>query len=140
MILYQLSIGLLAIAVTVTIHASFMIAAIGPFRHYVPGATTYFSKALIIVIVVLWFFLSTCIQCWFWSGLLLWLKALGSFEEALYFTTVTFSTLGYGDSVLGPKWRLLGAFAATNGTIIIGWTTAMIFVAVQRVFEFRSRL
>lgn len=126
----------MAISVTVTIHACFMIAAIGPFRRRVPNATTNFSKALVIVIVVLWFFLSICVQCWAWSGLLLWLKAFRSLEEALYFSTVTFTTLGYGDIVLGPDWRLLGAFAATNGAIIIGWTAAIIFVAVQRVFEF----
>ena len=44
-----------------------------------------------------------------------------------------------GDVVLGPDWRLLGAFAATNGTIIVGWTTAMIFVAVQRVYGTAGR-
>lgn len=87
-----------------------------------------------LVAVVLWFFLSVCLQCWLWAALFRWLGALGAIEEALYFATVTFTTLGYGDIVLGPEWRLLGAFAATNGTIIIGWTTAMVFLAVQQVY------
>jgi hypothetical protein len=83
---------------------------------------------------VLWFFLSLCLQCWVWAALLLALGAFATLEAALYFAVVTFTTLGYGDLVLGADWRLLGAFAAVNGAVIIGWTTAMVFLAVQRIY------
>jgi hypothetical protein len=138
MILNQIAIGSMAIAVNVAIHASLSVAVVRPFRRHATSATTYLQKELLIIAVVMWFFLSVCVQCWTWSGLLLWFGALGSLEEALYFTTVTFTTLGYGDVVLLPEWRLLGAFAATNGTIIIGWVTAMLFLAVQRVYNIGS--
>jgi hypothetical protein len=137
MIFPQLFVGMLAIAATVMIHAGFMVAA-----GSVPRESRVFSggslrQALTICAVVLWFFLSVCLQCWLWAALLLQLGALGSLEEALYFATVTFTTLGYGDIVLGQDWRLLGAFAAVNGTIIIGWTTAMVFLAVQEIYGTR---
>ena len=139
MILNQLTVGLLAIVVSVLIHASFMVTAVDPFRRLALGAQTYLGKGLLISSLVLWFFLSICVQCWAWAGLLLWLGTLSSPEEALYFATVTFTSLGYGDIVLEPKWRLLGAFAAANGTIIIGWTAALVFFAVQRVYNPRKR-
>ena len=139
MILNQLAVGLLAIVVSVLIHASFMVTAVDPFRRLALGAQTYLGKGLLISSLVLWFFLSICVQCWAWAGLLLWLGTLSSLEEALYFATVTFSSLGYGDVVLEPKWRLLGAFAAANGTIIFGWTTALVFLAVQRVYNLKKR-
>ncbi|KGM87438.1 Ion channel [Roseovarius mucosus DSM 17069] len=139
MILHQLAIGMMAISVTVAIHAGFMgvAARFGRRASRLPRRPV--TKALAVIAVVMWFFLSICAQCWFWAMLLIGLGAIGGIEEALYFTTVTFTTLGYGDVVLGPDWRLLGAFAATNGTIIVGWTTAMIFVAVQRVYGSSDR-
>lgn len=135
MILNQLAVGLLAIVISVSIHASFMVTSAGPFRRLALGAKTYIGKGLFISSFVLWFFLSICLQCWAWAGLLLWLGTLSSLEEALYFATVTFTTLGYGDIVLEPEWRLLGAFAAVNGAIIIGWTTALVFMAVRLVYD-----
>ncbi|MCL5778684.1 potassium channel family protein [Limibaculum sp. FT325] len=139
MILHQLAIGAGAIAVSVIIHASFMLAAAAMPKRELPPRRGLLRKGLVIIAVVLWFFLSICVQCWVWAMLLLSLGALGSLEAALYFSTVTFTTLGYGDIVLGEDWRLLGAFAAANGTIIIGWTTAMVFLAVQRVYEIHAR-
>ena len=135
MIVGQLLIGMAAIAASVVIHAAFMLAAGRLRRRGAPLPRRPLRQAATIVAVVLWFFLSVCLQCWAWAVLLLRLGALGTLEEALYFATVTFTTLGYGDIVLGPDWRLLGAFAATNGTIIIGWTTAMVFLAVQEIYR-----
>lgn len=139
MILHQLAIGMIAISVTVAIHAGFMGVAARFGRRTTRLPRRPVTKALAVIAVVMWFFLSICAQCWFWAMLLIGLGAIGGIEEALYFTTVTFTTLGYGDVVLGLDWRLLGAFAATNGTIIVGWTTAMIFVAVQRVYGSSDR-
>jgi len=142
MILHHLLIGFGMIAVTVIIHASFMAGALSAERFFdlVARQRSGLRKAGAIVIVVIWFFLSICVQCWAWAGFFRAVGAFGTLEEALYFATVTFTTLGYGDIVLGPDWRLLGAFAAANGTIIIGWTTALVFLAVQRVYiQGRSR-
>ena len=48
---------------------------------------------------------------------------------------VTFTTLGYGDLVLTGEWRLLASFEeAANGTIMFGWTTAVIVAMVHRVY------
>jgi voltage-gated potassium channel Kch len=60
--------------------------------------------------------------------------ALPSFEEALYFSTVTFTTVGYGDIVLGREWRQLATFEAVNGWIIFGWATALIVAVIQRLY------
>ena len=88
---------------------------------------------LAVIGVVLWFFLAICVECWLWAGLFLGLGAVPDFETALYFATVTYSTLGYGDVVLGEDWRLLSAFAAANGAIVFGWTTALVFLVAQRL-------
>jgi hypothetical protein len=60
--------------------------------------------------------------------------ALATFDDAIYFSLVTFTTLGYGDITLSPEWRVVGAFQAANGIILFGWTTAIIVTVGQRVF------
>jgi len=60
---------------------------------------------------------------------------LESFEEAVYFSIVTFTTLGYGDITLDPLWRLLGGIEAVNGILLAGWSTALLFTVVQRSWE-----
>ncbi len=59
--------------------------------------------------------------------------ALSDLEGALYFSAVTFTTLGYGDVVLQSSWRLLASFQGVNGIIMFGWTTAIIVALVHRI-------
>jgi voltage-gated potassium channel len=79
--------------------------------------------------------------------ILIWAKAylillpegeLHSLEEAVYFSFVTFTTLGYGDITLSEGWRLLSGIEALNGILLVGWTTALLFMVVQRVWETMS--
>jgi len=60
---------------------------------------------------------------------------LATFEAALYFSFVTFTTLGYGDITLSEGWRLLSGIEALNGILLIGWTTALLFAVVQRSWQ-----
>lgn len=58
-----------------------------------------------------------------------------SFEDAAYFSAVTFASLGYGDIVLSGSWRMLSAFQAMTGLLVFGWSTALLFAIVQRVWQ-----
>ena len=70
-----------------------------------------------------------------WAGFLVWLGALQTYDDAFYFSLVTFATLGYGDIVLAPGYRIFGALAATCGTLMLGWSTALIFAAISRAID-----
>ena len=56
-------------------------------------------------------------------------------ESALYFSTVTFTALGYGDNTILPRWRLLSSFEAANGVILFGVSTAFVFAVIQRMYQ-----
>ena len=60
---------------------------------------------------------------------------LASFEKAVYFSFVTFTTLGYGDITLSEGWRILSGIEALNGILLVGWTTALLFAFVQRMWR-----
>ena len=42
-------------------------------------------------------------------------------------------TIGYGDIVLPPGLRILGAIEGASGIILIGWSTAFFFSIVDRM-------
>ena len=56
-------------------------------------------------------------------------------QSALYFSTVTFTTLGYGDITLQERWKLLSSFEAVNGIVLFGVSTAFVFAVLKRLFE-----
>jgi len=57
------------------------------------------------------------------------------FESATYFSAVTFTSLGYGDVVIVGTWRMLSAIQAMTGLLVFGWSAALLFAIVQRVWQ-----
>ena len=74
-------------------------------------------------------------QVGLWAGFLVLLGALQSYDDAFYFSLVTFATLGYGDIVLAPSYRIFGAVGAACGSLMFGWSTALIFAAISRAID-----
>lgn len=52
---------------------------------------------------------------WLWAGAFHLLGVFATFEEAMYFTLVTFTTLGYGDVLMPQDWRILGGWRRRTG-------------------------
>jgi hypothetical protein len=62
---------------------------------------------------------------------------LPDFETALYFSMTSYTTVGYGDVIPPNSWRLLGPAEAVVGILMLGWSTSIIVVAVQRMYNAR---
>ncbi len=88
---------------------------------------------LALVVVVLWLIAGISLSAWLWAVVFLVVEVFQELEAALYFSIVTFTTLGYGDITLNSQWRILASFSAINGLIIFGLNTAFLV-------EFTSRL
>ena len=63
-------------------------------------------------------------EIWSYAALYLGVGALHHFEEALYFSTVSYASIGYGDVLLPHQWRILGAIEGGAGIIMLGLSTA----------------
>lgn len=96
------------------------------------------SRVLAMISVVLGLFAVLTVEIWLWAACYWLLGLLPDFATALYFSTVTFSTIGYGDIVPAPNWRMLAALEGINGFLLIGWSTAYLIAAGTRVGPFRA--
>lgn len=129
-------IGCCLIVITIIIHATATRFVMDlSMKQLRPGGKKrkHFNVYWISVIVLLMFFASI-IEAVFWAGSYVALNAIETMDRALYFSIVTFTTLGYGDITLNESWRLLASFEAANGIIMFGWTTAIIMAVVQKLY------
>ncbi len=88
---------------------------------------------LMLVAVGLWMLVVLTIGVWIWALVLQELGAFVTMEESVYFAIVAFSTLGLGDIVADPRWRILAAMAAVNGFLSFGLLTALLVEALRQV-------
>ena len=138
--LAQIILGAAMIVIITLIQGVFTMLGIERLRDHLERRTTksLVHSTLKLAVFVLWLFLATIIEVWTWATLYLALGAIGTLEKAVYFSTVTFTTLGFGDVTLDEEWRLLSAFEAANWLLMFGWSTALVFAAVQWVYAGRK--
>jgi voltage-gated potassium channel Kch len=140
--LVQILIGSLMITLTVVIHILGIIYLIRLLTSWVPRlrpAQSYLGMVEILVVTVLAMFFLHTLEIWSWAALYLWVGEFVDWQRALYFSTVTFSTLGYGDITLQDKWQLVSSFEAVNGIILFGVSTAFIFAVIQKLYQSASK-
>ncbi len=73
------------------------------------------------------------IEIWAFAFTYLATGAVRGLEEALYFSTISYSTVGFNDTHISPEWRLLGAFESILGVFLLGWSTAFFFRMLGRI-------
>ncbi len=73
------------------------------------------------------------IEIWLFALAYMALGAIPQLEPALYFSTISYSTVGYSDVHITPEWRLLGAFESVLGIFLLGWSTAFFFRMTGRI-------
>ncbi|MDA8747876.1 ion channel [Litoreibacter sp.] len=73
------------------------------------------------------------LQVWLWAAWFLKSGALPDIEAALYFALVSYTTLGYGDIILGEDIRIFAAFSAVTGMLTFGLSTAFLVGLIGRL-------
>jgi Ion channel len=135
--LWNISLGALLTILTTTIHALCTAGLIAYLRgsHADQRALrSVWTRVAFLSGLVLVMFSVSVLEAMLWAAVYTVSGDLASFEEALYFSVVTFTTLGYGDVAVGERWRLLAALQAAGGSITFGWTTALIVAAAHRIY------
>jgi hypothetical protein len=134
-------IGTGIVAITVILHAVGTTAWIRHLARRYPDGKGLGGMGEALVAILTTVIMATALhalQIGIWAVAYVMLTPVGelqTLEEAVYFSFVTFSTLGYGDITLSEGWRLLSGIEALNGILLVGWTTALLFAVVQRIVK-----
>ena len=89
--------------------------------------------ALFTLSIVLAMFALHGVEIWAFAFAYLGVGAVQGLESALYYSTISYSTVGYNDTHIVPAWRLLGAFESILGVFLLGWSTAFFFRMLGRI-------
>lgn len=79
---------------------------------------------LITIVLVLTLFVIHGVEIWLFALFYLFVDALPDLSSALYFSTISYSTVGYNDELIETTWRNVGALESISGVILLGWSTA----------------
>lgn len=137
----QFAVGSALIVLSFAIHAAFMAFASRAVRRHEawlsrPPQLPRLAGAL--CAVSLWLMASMSATVWIWALYFLWSGALGDLETAMYFSLISFTTLGFGDIVLDRPHRLLSGMLAANGLVLFGLTTAVLIDLIRILHQARS--
>jgi len=138
--LLPLAVGASAVVCTIFLHALVVSATVNLVRHERTRSrvgTSVWIHIALVGRVVLFAFVAHLLEIAVWAVLFLLCGEFPEFGTAYYHSAVNYTSLGYGDVIMTPSWRLLGPLEAANGVLMFGVSTAIIFAVIQRLIVAR---
>ncbi len=97
------------------------------------GFTYVMQQIGVILAVVMGLFLIHAVQIWLYAWVYLALEEFETLEASLYFSTSSFTTVGYGEIFLESRWRIVSAIQSANGFLLLGWSTIFLITVLSRL-------
>ncbi len=116
-------------AATIAVHAIFIASSAAVFRAstgHVHGPLRFVRDTVVLVLLGLWLIIAHMIEIAMWAWTYLRLGVFTAWEEALYFSGVSYTTLGFGGITLPDEWRLLAGATAAGGLLLFGMSAAFL--------------
>lgn len=92
-----------------------------------------FRGGLVTLLIVLALIAVHFVEIWLFGFLYYFVDATVGFREALYVSTISYSTVGYNDAYITPDWRMVAALESILGVILLGWSTAFFVRVLGRI-------
>ena len=142
-ILIPLAVGTSAVFCTIVIHALALSATVHVVRRERRlgrvGASFWIDVA-IVVATISFALAAHLVEISLWAMLFMICGEFPDFGTAFNHSAVNYTTLGYGDVIMTPSWRLLGPLEAADGMLMFGVSTALIFTVINRLVGARLHL
>lgn len=140
MLLNNIVLGSIVVSATVVVH-TFGLIGVANLMNRIAGhhpIHEFRSKVISMVVLVHGLLAAHAVEIWIWAAVYDFSGAVVGIGDALYFSAVTFTTLGYSDSLLDEKWRMLAGMESLSGFVLIGWSTAYLVAASTRIGPFQA--
>lgn len=62
----------------------------------------------------------------------------GSFLDSIYFSFITYTSLGIGDIIPHGNIRFLVGLEALSGLVLITWSASFLYIEMQKFWKFRA--
>ena len=126
----------LLLAVTVTFHTVVLSLLLNHAERYVKEVRlTFATYSWLLVRIAALTVLAHLIEITLWAAFYVWKEAMPDFVVSLYFSAVTYATIGYGDVVPPETWRLTAAVEGLTGILMCGWSAAFFFAVVSHIYD-----
>jgi len=133
-------VGACVVLCTIFIHALAVSATISFVRYEkklgLVGANSWMDVAIVALAMSI-ALLAHMVEIALWAVLFIICREFPDFGTAYYHSAVNYTTLGYGDLIMTPSWKLLGPLEAADGMLMFGVSTAIIFALIQRLIQAR---
>jgi hypothetical protein len=139
-ILIPLMVGTGAIVCTVFVQALPVIATVNFVRRerrLGRAGSSFWRDTAIVVVAMLLTLSAHLIEIALWAVVFVICGEFPEFGTAYYHSAVNYTTLGYGDLIMTPSWRLLGPLEAADGMLMFGVSTAMLFAVILLLIQIR---
>jgi Ion channel len=139
-LLIPLTVGAIAVFWTIIIHALVLSAAVNFVRRerrLARAGVSFWIDVVIVALVICFALAAHLAEMAVWAVLFMVCGEFRDFGTAYYHSAVNYTTLGYGDLIMTPRWRVLGPLEAANGMLMFGVTTALVFAVIQRLLHTR---
>jgi len=131
--LLKILLACLLVVVTVAIHAAGFSALLRAImRSHALDRTGFRPVTGMVIALTCWLILMHLVEIVAWGLFYSWQGWLPDTESAIYFSGVTYTTVGYGDLVLPRPWRMLAPLEALTGILMCGLSTGLFFALVSR--------
>ncbi len=133
---FVFAVGLITISVCLALHTFFMFLVLQSqvaFRRRFPQATGVGLVVPPMLTAAVLLVVSTFLQIGIWAVVLWQFGYFEQVQDVVYFSGTTYTTLGTGKHVLVAPYCVLEPMEATNGILVAGLNTAILFAILSSV-------
>jgi hypothetical protein len=131
-----LAVSAIAVAATIAIHTLAVVATVNFVRRERrPGraGAGLWADVSNVGVTISIAFVAHLAEIGVWAALFMLCGEFRAFATAYDHSAVNYTTLGYGNVIMTPAWRLLGPLEAATGMLMFGVSTAVLFAVIQRL-------
>ena len=124
------------VVVTVIMHAAGFSALLrAMIRSHALNTSGFWRITWLLVGLTCWLMLIHLVEISVWGLFYFWQGCMPDAPDAgsaIYFSGVTYTSLGYGDQLLAKPWRMLAPLETLTGILMCGLSTGLFFAVVSR--------